>query len=73
MKTQQELEVIWRTAPPGTSVIKEGTTGPGDWFYIETLGAWAEIPHKAYGEKIETCGHLIARGKTGMEQPTEQN
>lgn len=47
--------------PPGAAILTTGSVQAGDWFYIEQLGAWALCPACAFGEKIENCGHTVAR------------
>jgi hypothetical protein len=47
--------------PPGTAIITSGIVTDGDWFFIPTLGAWALCPACSFGEKIQKCGHTIAR------------
>ena len=68
MNTQTELEAIWRTPPPGTSVITTGNVREGDVFYIRELGAWGMCPRCAWGEDIAACGHLVARGVPDFSQ-----
>ena len=46
---------------PGTRIITTGTVENGDWFFIESLGAWGLVPPCGLGEQVSACGHIIAR------------
>jgi hypothetical protein len=54
-----ELQTTWRQPPPGTEIVTTSYVKPGDWFYIESLGAWGPVPECALGEPVTV--HPIAR------------
>ena len=60
-------EKTWRQPPPGTKIVSSGEVQPGDWFYIESLGAWAPVPKCAIGEHIFPST-LVARGAIDLSQ-----
>lgn len=45
--------------PPGMVLIHKGHVKRGDWFFIESWGAWTPVPDSAIGQRI--AGARIAR------------
>ncbi len=46
--------------PPGMARLANGdTVKSGDWFYIESWGAWTPVPASAIGQRI--TGARVAR------------